>query len=126
MYFTLGWVFFGAGFIGVFLPVIPTTPFMLLALWGFSRSSPRFHDWLHTHRVFGPPLQQWNNHRVIPPFAKYTAVFFMTASLFYLWMFLSMALWIKLVALALIGAGCWFVLSKPSFPPRKQACEVED
>ena len=70
--FVLGCLFFVTGFVGVFVPVLPTTPLMLLALWCFARSSNRFHDWLYTHRVFGPPLQQYRRHRVIPDFSAYS------------------------------------------------------
>jgi uncharacterized membrane protein YbaN (DUF454 family) len=56
LYFVVGWCFFGVGVLGALLPLLPTTPFMLLALWSFSRSSQRFHDWLYNHRFFGPGL----------------------------------------------------------------------
>ena len=74
--FILGWLLFGLGFVGAFVPVLPTTPLMLLALWCFARSSNRFHDWLYAHQVFGPPLQQYREHRVIPLVAKCVAVLF--------------------------------------------------
>ena len=47
---------------------------MILALWAFARSSPRLHNWLLTHRRFGPPLQAWERHGAIPPLAKLLAV----------------------------------------------------
>jgi uncharacterized membrane protein YbaN (DUF454 family) len=66
----LGWTFFGIGLVGTLLPLVPTTPFMLLALWAFSIGSERFHRWLYHHPVFGPPLQRWQRDRVIPLWAK--------------------------------------------------------
>lgn len=117
LYFTLGWTFFGVGFVGAFLPVLPTTPFMLISLWCFSRSSPRFHDWLYSHKFFGPPLQQWHKYRVIPLTAKIVAVFFMTTALVYIYLFSIFALWLKLVLSVIIGYGCWFILTKPSRAP---------
>ena len=113
-YFTLGWTFFGIGFAGAFLPVLPTTPFMLVSLWCFSRSSPRFHNWLYNHKFFGPPLQQWSKYRVIPLPAKIVALFFMTSALVYLYYFSQLALWIQLVATSIIVYGSWFILTKPS------------
>jgi uncharacterized membrane protein YbaN (DUF454 family) len=74
---TLGWIFVGLGAIGVFLPVVPTTPFLIVALWAFSRSSQRFHHWLYTHRWYGPYLVAWDQHRVIPIQAKVMAITFM-------------------------------------------------
>lgn len=123
LFFALGWVFFGLGFAGVFLPVLPTTPLMLLALWCFSRSSARFHHWLFTHRVFGPPLQQWERHRVIPRAAKVIAVGFMTASLVYVHWFLLTPTWLKVLMTITMAYGFWFILSKPSVAPQRDAGE---
>jgi len=117
LYFALACVFFVIGLIGVILPIIPTTPFMLLALWGFSRSSPRFHHWLYTHRILGPPLQLWNDYGVIPPIAKYFSVFFMAASLIYLYVFSPIPVWINLIVSIIMAAACWFILTRPSVPP---------
>ena len=64
-YLTLGILFFVLGAIGALVPGLPTTVFMLLALWAFARSSQRFHDWLYYHRVFGPPLQRWHRHDTV-------------------------------------------------------------
>jgi uncharacterized membrane protein YbaN (DUF454 family) len=122
--FILGWLLFGLGFVGVFVPVLPTTPIMLLALWCFARSSDRFHDWLYTHRVFGPPLQQYHQHKVVPLVAKCVAVLFMTASLVYVFVFLTTAVWVKVLMTASMAFGAWFILSKPSLPP-EEASEPE-
>jgi len=117
VYFSLGWIFFILGLIGVLLPVVPTTPFMLLALWGFARSSDKFHNWLYTHRFFGPPLQQWNEHRVIPLIAKVMSVSFMSISFVMMMFFSPLILWLKVTIAALMIYGAWFILSKPSKPP---------
>lgn len=90
---------------------------MLLALWCFARSSDRFHTWLYTHRLFGPPLQQWHNYRVIPLTAKIIALFFMSASLVYIYVSLDTVVWAKLLMTATIVYGAWFILTKPSSPP---------
>lgn len=120
-YFILGWIFFALGIIGVLLPVVPTTPFMLLALWAFARSSERFHNWLYHHRLFGPPLQQWSEYRVIPLYAKITSVSFMGISFVMMLFFSPLVLWLKLIIAALMLYGAWFILSKPSKPPEKPA-----
>lgn len=68
------------GLIGAVLPVMPTTPFILLtaACWG--RASPRFHRWLHRHRYFGPMVRNWEERRAIPRRAKYLAWTMMSIS----------------------------------------------
>ena len=120
LFFVLGWLLFSLGVVGAFLPVLPTTPFMLLALWCFARSSDRFHDWLYTHRLFGPPLQLWQEHRVIPLAAKYIALTFMTASLIYLFVFLDTATWVKVLMTTSMALGAGFILTKPSLPPEQE------
>ena len=117
VYFSLGWLFFGLGIIGVFLPVMPTTPFMLLALWSFSNSSEKFHYWLYHHRLFGPPLQQWHNHGVIPLVAKVVAISFMSMSMAWLIFFSPLENWIKLVAGVFMTSAAVYILAKPSRPP---------
>lgn len=117
VYFLLGWSFFGVGLVGVVVPGLPTTPFMLLALWAFSRSSERFHRWLYGHRVFGPPLQQWHTDRVIPGRVKVFAIAMMVASLAWLALFTEVRPWVTLITAAVMLSGALFILSKPSRAP---------
>ncbi|SVB26221.1 uncharacterized protein METZ01_LOCUS179075, partial [marine metagenome] len=72
----LGWGCVGLAFIGIFLPGIPTTPFLIVALWAFAQSSKKFHAWLLNHKRFGPILQNWESHRVVPRKAKILMVIF--------------------------------------------------
>ena len=80
-FLAVGWLGVVLGVIGLFTPVMPSTVFMILALWAFSHGSQRFHDWLFNHRVFGPALRAWCTHRVIPVRAKWFAVGGMVVSL---------------------------------------------
>lgn len=113
----LGLVFFGLGFVGAFIPGLPTTPFMLLALWCFARSSERFHQWLLHHKIFGPPIQRWEKHRVISLKAKAIAVVSMALSFGYLLYFRETSLWVLLMTGSVMGYGAWYILTKPSVAP---------
>ncbi len=68
-----GWFCFALGFIGAFLPLLPTVPFMLLAAYCFGRGSERFHEWLITHPTFGPPILDWMEHGTISRRSKRAA-----------------------------------------------------
>jgi len=117
LYLLLGWSFFGLGAIGVVVPGLPTTPFMLLALWAFSKSSQRFHDWLYAHPLFGPPLQRWRTHRVIPGTAKLLALLTMGISLGYLVLFSGADGWLLVLTVLLMLVGALFILGQPSRVP---------
>jgi uncharacterized membrane protein YbaN (DUF454 family) len=69
-----GLLFVGLAGLGIFLPVLPTTPLLLLALACFARSSERLHGWLLSHRIFGPFLKHWHETRSMPRRAKIAAV----------------------------------------------------
>lgn len=115
-YIVLGWLFFGLGAAGVVLPVIPTTPFMLLALWAFSRGSERFHRWLYHHRIFGPPLQRFRRDHVVPLWAKALALGSMTASLGWV-AFVKRPPWYGTAAMiVVVVAGAAYVTRFPSRP----------
>ena len=67
---TIGWSCVGLAFVGTFVPGIPTTIFLIIALWAFAKSSKKFHSWLLNHKRFGPILQNWESHKVVPRKAK--------------------------------------------------------
>jgi len=112
--FALGWLFFGLGLVGVVLPVLPTTPFMILALWSFSRSSERFHRWLYNHRTFGPPLRSWAQERVIPLRVKLVAFTAMGLSMLYVGLVVQPPWYALLSMAAVILFGAGFIARYPS------------
>ena len=105
---------FSIGFIGAFLPVLPTTPFMILALWGFSNGSKSVHNWLYNHPKYGPALRDWDQYRMIPVKAKIMALSMMTISALIMIFLLDVPNIGLICALGLMGIGAVYILTKPS------------
>ncbi|WP_205952805.1 DUF454 family protein [Pantoea stewartii] len=122
---TLGWLAIVLGILGIVLPLLPTTPFMLLAAWCFARSSPRFHHWLLWKSPFGRYIRHWQQHRGIPPGAKSRAIVLIVAT-FALSLWLVPVLWVRImlgIMLCLLLLFMWripVVAETPddSLPPR--------
>ena len=74
LFLGLGWAFVVLGVVGLFVPVLPTTPFLLLASSCFLKSSPRFRDWLLRNRLFGPSIREWEERRAVRRSVKLLAV----------------------------------------------------
>lgn len=115
-YLFSGWSCLGLGVLGVVLPVLPTTPFVLLAAGCFSRSSPRFHHWLLNSRLFGAMIRNWQNERYVEPSTKRRAlvVVALTFSLS-IWMVGPMGLKAMLVVL---GSLCAIMIARLPSEPR--------
>lgn len=113
IYLVFGWLAVGLGVIGIFLPLLPTTPFILLAAWLFGKGSPRAHAWLYNHPHLGPSLRHWNEHGVISRRAK-----MMAASAFVLMIGASILFvktpWVIMVQVMVAIPVCLFIFSRPS------------
>jgi len=81
LYLILGWLSLVTGIIGIFLPLLPTTPLVLLAAWCFSKSSERFHTWLLEHKLFGSIIRDWQSSDGIPRRSRNRALLFMWAGM---------------------------------------------
>lgn len=117
LYLTLGWVSVVLAVIGIPLPLLPTTPFLLLAAFCFARGSDRLHHWLLHHERLGPPIRRWQDYRAISREAKWMG----TVSLLLL---IAISYWLAaepwLLALQgciLLGVG-GFLWTRPE-PPGK-------
>lgn len=102
-----------AGAIGVVLPLLPTTPFLLLAAFAFARSSERLNMWLRNHRTFGPLINNWHRDGSIDPKAKRTAIIIIVATPVITWL-LAAPPWIVVCQIIVLSAAAIFILTRPS------------
>ena len=103
------------GVIGIFLPLLPTTPFLLLAAYCFQKSSPRLHNWLVSHPTFGPAIEDWQQHGAISRTAKIQAMLALAAVLGL--SFLLGVGWLVLsIQIGVLTCVATFILSRPSRP----------
>ncbi len=112
-----GWLMVVIGLIGVVVPVLPTTVFLIIALWAFSRSSRKFQLWVWNHRTFGPPIRDWHRHGVIPVRAKVMAVMLMTLS------FMFVTIWVAqdwrlptILSVIMLPAALYIVTRRSNAP----------
>ena len=111
VYKLLGFIFLGLAIIGIPLPVLPTTPFVLLSAWFFARSSDKWHAWLLGSELFGPIIRNWENRRCISLRTKIVAIASM-AVVGSLSVFFGIEDFrIRIVAIALMLTGTAVILS---------------
>ncbi|MFP3948183.1 MAG: YbaN family protein [Longimicrobiales bacterium] len=114
LFLSAGWGALGLGAVGVVLPVIPTTPFVLVAAWCFARSSERLHRRLLEHRTFGPLVQEWEDHGVIPLRAKVLSTAMIVLVVGFAVLSGGLSLGIRVSTAGLAAAGLLFVWTRPS------------
>ncbi len=113
VHFCLGYASIALAALGVFLPLLPTTPFLLAAVWCFARSSPATADRLYAHPSFGPVLTAWRDQRAISPRAKGLALTTLALS-FGVTAWLSHGLVIPVVTGAIMGSVALYLATRPS------------
>jgi uncharacterized protein len=116
IYLAVGWISVGLAIIGVILPILPTTPFLLVAVWAFSKSSPELAEKIRNHKTFGPLVRGWQDHGVVPLKAKAAAFTMMAAMAGYLWVYSSFPIWVLTLTTAILMAAAVYVGSRPSKP----------
>ncbi len=119
-----GWLLIGVGSlsvalgtVGIFVPLLPTTPFLLLAAACFVRSSPRLYRWLITHRWFGTYIKNYREHRVIPLRFKVLALTLLWLSISYAILAVAETLWLRLLLAGIaVGVSVHLVLLRTELP----------
>lgn len=112
-----GWIFTFLAFLGAILPLVPTTPFLVVAAASFYRSSPRFYNMIMNNRWFGHYLQDYKNGRGIPLMVKVTALSFMWLSTLVSVLFFIPFLWLKILVIGFstaVTVHLYFIKTKRS------------
>jgi uncharacterized protein len=113
-YLGLGWLSVALGIVGVILPVLPTTPFLLVAVWAFGKSSPVLAEKIRNHKTMGRYVVAWQDRGVIPLKAKILATLMMSTTAVYLWTYSPAPHWAAALACAIMLCAEIFILSRPS------------
>ncbi|WP_431324584.1 YbaN family protein [Rhizobium sp. YTU87027] len=110
----VAWASVLLGCVGTFLPLLPTTPFLLLSVGIFARTSPRFETWLLSHPTLGKPIKAWRRNRAIPFKAKLAAVTSMGLSFgIILWVAAPNLLVTSVIATVMMPCAL-FIVTRPS------------
>jgi len=117
-YRALSAVFLALAAAGVFLPVLPTTPFVIVAAWAAGKSSPELRERLRHHPVYGPSLRAWQDHGAISRRAVVVAITLMSISWVILW-FSAPIVWIPIGVGLLLCSVALFLLTRPTPPVTK-------
>lgn len=118
-----GWLAILLGVIGIVLPLLPTTPFILLAAGCFAKSSPKFHQWLIKHPFFGPLINSYKGDRCIPQDVKIKAIIFIWITLS-LSIFLLDITWLRII-IFLLGIVLTTMLWRTPNPPKRTEADTE-
>lgn len=105
------------GIVGAFLPLLPTTPFLLLAALCYSKSSDKLHGWIISHKYLGPPINDWEKNGVISFKAKVFATLMLGLAAFLRLPNLEIARLYKIIAITVLGLVLIFIWTRPSRNP---------
>ena len=119
-----GFLFVGLGILGIFLPVLPTTVFFLLAAACFARSSPRFYHWLLHNRWFGSYIRNYREGRGLPMRHKVITVTLLWVTIGFA-IFVVPTWWLRVILFGIAVGVTWHVLSIKTYRPENPPTRVE-
>ena len=99
------------GIIGIFIPLLPTTPFLLLSAAAYLRGSERLYNWLTNHKYLGTYIRNYREHKAIPLRAKTVSISLLWGTIGYCIMFLSVPVWVKIILGCVAIGVTWHILS---------------
>lgn len=116
VYFVLAWVSLLVGIIGIFLPVLPTTPFVLLSAYFLARSSRRWYEWLINQKTIGPVIRQWEETKSIPLRAKVLATLMIAVGIITMHLRMQLPVILRVILIVFPIGVLVFIWTRPSAP----------
>ena len=111
LYIILGTISLILGIIGIVVPLLPTTPFLLLTAWFYFRGSPRLYNWLLNQKHLGPYIRNFRENKAIPLRAKIVSVSLLWITILFCVIFILPAWWLKITLLLIAIGVTWHILS---------------
>lgn len=122
----IGLVSVSLGILGAFLPLLPTTPFLLLGAACFVRSSDRLYRWLMNHKVLGPYIRNYREHRAITRRTRIVALTLLWLSIGYsVWVIVELW-WVRILLVGIAAAVTWHLVSLNTMPAQTKSSEKSD
>ena len=118
LYIALGTLSLALGILGIFLPLLPTTPFLLLTAALYFKSSPRLYNWLLNHKHLGPYIRNFRENKAIPLRAKIISISLMWITMLYCVFFIIPYIWVKVILLIIAAGVTWKI--QRNCPPSVQ------
>ena len=112
--FCIAWLSVILGFIGAFLPILPTTPFLILAAYLFSKTSPKFHRWLLSLPKFGPVISEWEEKKTIKKSVKTKAIALLSLSMLATLIFVKVAIKVKMILIFIWISVALYIATRKS------------
>ncbi len=110
-YIILGFFFVGLGVLGIFVPLLPTTVFLLIASYFFAKSSDKYYNWLITNKYFGKFIRDYREGKGVPLKVKTISLTVLWATILFSVFFVVKVLWLKLLLIAIAIGVSWHLLS---------------
>lgn len=112
LWLAAGFTSVGIGIVAFFVPLLPSTVFLLIATYAFARSSEHFHNWITTHPQFGPPIANWHNGRVIERSTKILATVSIAIAMM-IPILVGLPTWIPITTVLILSAVLTYIWSRP-------------
>lgn len=117
---TAGTIFIGIGIIGIFIPILPTTPFLLLAAACYARSSIRFYNWLMNNKLIGAYIKNYREKRGIPLKIKVFTIFLLWITILFSVFFILLISWIKIILIIIAIGVTIHILTIKTYTQKRQ------